>query len=122
MSSAVLDSLRAARGWINYNPGPPFDFLAGAHPATEEQLAVELDASRGVEHVGQWLSVAVLAHVANDVSSRAIPWRLGLWFGDAILDVEKRGGGVRSFPRVERLFRRRFTDPRNKKVPRRHGR
>ena len=38
----VLESLRAARGWVNYGPGPPFDFLAGAHPATEEQLTVEL--------------------------------------------------------------------------------
>ena len=38
----VLESLRTARGWINYHPGPPFDFLLGAHPATEEQLEVEL--------------------------------------------------------------------------------
>jgi len=38
----VRDSLRTGRGWINYNPGPPFDFLAGAHPAPKEQLEVEL--------------------------------------------------------------------------------
>src|SRR4051794_15159864 len=42
MDTDVLQSLRAAKGWVNYNPGPPFDFLAGAHPATEEQLAAEL--------------------------------------------------------------------------------
>ena len=38
----VLDSLRTTRSWINYGPGPPFDFLAGQHPATEEQLTEEL--------------------------------------------------------------------------------
>ena len=38
----VLDSLRTARSWINYGPGPPFDFVAGAHPATEAQLTEEL--------------------------------------------------------------------------------
>ena len=38
----VLESLLTGRGWVNYNPGPPFDFVAGAHPATEEQLEVEL--------------------------------------------------------------------------------
>jgi exo-beta-1,3-glucanase (GH17 family) len=38
----VLESLGAAKAWVNYNPGPPFDFLAGAHPATEEQLTTEL--------------------------------------------------------------------------------
>ncbi|HEX8771948.1 MAG TPA: hypothetical protein VF711_14385 [Acidimicrobiales bacterium] len=42
MSRDVLESLRTAKGWINYNPGPPFDFLGGAHPASEEQLTVEL--------------------------------------------------------------------------------
>jgi len=42
MGGDVLGSLRTAKGWINYNPGPPFDFLGGAHPATEEQLTVEL--------------------------------------------------------------------------------
>jgi exo-beta-1,3-glucanase (GH17 family) len=42
MAPEVLESLRTARGWVNYNPGPPFDFLAGAHPATEEQLTAEL--------------------------------------------------------------------------------
>ena len=30
MAVGVLESLRAARGWLNYLPGPPFDFLAGA--------------------------------------------------------------------------------------------
>ena len=42
MTVEVLEALRSARGWINYGPGPPFDFLAGAHPVTEEQLTVEL--------------------------------------------------------------------------------
>jgi len=38
----VLDALRDSRRWINHNPGAPFDFLAGRHPATEAQLASEL--------------------------------------------------------------------------------
>jgi exo-beta-1,3-glucanase (GH17 family) len=42
MAVEVLESLRTARAWVNYNPGPPFDFLAGEHPATEEQLTAEL--------------------------------------------------------------------------------
>ncbi len=42
MGGDVLGSLRTAKAWINYNPGPPFDFLGGVHPATEEQLTVEL--------------------------------------------------------------------------------
>ena len=41
-SMNVLDALRTTRTWINYGPGPPFDFLAGQHPATEEQLTEEL--------------------------------------------------------------------------------
>jgi len=42
MAADVLESLRTSRAWINYNPGPPFDFLGGAHPATPEQLRLEL--------------------------------------------------------------------------------
>jgi exo-beta-1,3-glucanase (GH17 family) len=38
----VVDALRTARTWINYNPGPPFDFLAGRHPVTDAQLEQEL--------------------------------------------------------------------------------
>lgn len=38
----VLESLRTSKEWINYNPGPPFDFIAGAHPAGPEQLTSEL--------------------------------------------------------------------------------
>jgi exo-beta-1,3-glucanase (GH17 family) len=39
----VLDALRTSRAWINYNPGPPFDFLGGQHPVTEAQLERELE-------------------------------------------------------------------------------
>lgn len=42
MSADVIESLRTSKKWINYGPGPPFDFLRGEHPATEEQLATEL--------------------------------------------------------------------------------
>ena len=42
MALEPLESLRTSRRWINYNPGPPFDFLAGAHPATPDQLRAEL--------------------------------------------------------------------------------
>jgi hypothetical protein len=38
----VLESLRTSRKWVNYFPGPPFDFLAGAHPASPQKLASEL--------------------------------------------------------------------------------
>jgi exo-beta-1,3-glucanase (GH17 family) len=41
-SMDVLDSLRTTRSWVNYNPGPPFDFVGGQHPATEAQLTEEL--------------------------------------------------------------------------------
>ncbi len=43
MPGNVLESLRTPTRWVNYNPGPPFDFLAGAHPATEDQLAADLE-------------------------------------------------------------------------------
>src|SRR5262245_53130521 len=42
MTADVIEALRTSRTFINYGPGPPFDFLAGQHPATEEQLASEL--------------------------------------------------------------------------------
>lgn len=43
MTADVIDALRTSKKWINYGPGPPFDFLAGQHPATEQQLATEFD-------------------------------------------------------------------------------
>jgi exo-beta-1,3-glucanase (GH17 family) len=42
MAADVIEALRSSRSWINYGPGPPFDFLAGQHPATDEQLTTEL--------------------------------------------------------------------------------
>jgi exo-beta-1,3-glucanase (GH17 family) len=42
MPEDVLVALRSSRAWINYNPGPPFDFLAGQHPVSEAQLEREL--------------------------------------------------------------------------------
>ena len=42
MAVDVIEALRTSRRWINYAPGPPFDFLAGEHPATDEQLTTEL--------------------------------------------------------------------------------
>ena len=39
----VVDALRTSRTWVNYNPGPPFDFLGGKHPATDAQLAPYAD-------------------------------------------------------------------------------
>jgi len=42
MTTDVLDALRTSSAWINYNPGPPFDFLGAQHPATEQQLRTEL--------------------------------------------------------------------------------
>jgi len=42
MVSDLLPALRTQRSWINYNPGPPFDFLLGKHPVTSKQLEAEL--------------------------------------------------------------------------------
>lgn len=42
MTRDVIDALRSSRRWINYQPGPPFDFLAGQHPVTDAQLTEEL--------------------------------------------------------------------------------
>jgi exo-beta-1,3-glucanase (GH17 family) len=42
VAADVIESLRVAKNWVNYGPGPPFDFLGGQHPATEEQLRTEL--------------------------------------------------------------------------------
>jgi exo-beta-1,3-glucanase (GH17 family) len=48
MPEDVLDALATSRAFINYNPGPPFDFLGGQHPATEAQLERELGILHGV--------------------------------------------------------------------------
>ena len=42
VATEVLESLRRGERWVNYAPGQPLDFVAGQHPATEEQLAGEL--------------------------------------------------------------------------------
>jgi hypothetical protein len=38
----VIESVQTSRAWVNYHPGPPFDFLGGEHPASEDQLRAEL--------------------------------------------------------------------------------
>ena len=43
MSDDVLEALQTRRAWINYSPARPFDFIAGQHPVTEEQLQAELE-------------------------------------------------------------------------------
>jgi exo-beta-1,3-glucanase (GH17 family) len=42
MPEGVLDALTTSRAFVNYNPGPPFDFLGGQHPVTDAQLEREL--------------------------------------------------------------------------------
>ncbi len=42
MVSDLFAALRTQRNWINYNPGPPFDFVVGKNPTTTEQLETEL--------------------------------------------------------------------------------
>lgn len=89
----VLESLRTARAWINYNPGPPFDFLAGAHPATEEQLTVELrrlhDAGfRGLVTNTMAFGLERAPQIAKDCGFEHVVAKLW-WQNDELLAAEK---------------------------------
>ena len=89
----VLESLRTARSWINYNPGPPFDFLAGAHPATEEQLTEELGrlhavGFRGLVTNAMAFGVERAPEIATDVGFDHVVAKLW-WQNDELLTTEK---------------------------------
>jgi exo-beta-1,3-glucanase (GH17 family) len=93
MPADVLESLRTNRAWINYNPGPPFDFLAGTHPATAEQLRAELtrlyDAGfRGLVTNTVAFGVEQAPQIAKDCGFEHVVAKLW-WQDDELLATEK---------------------------------
>lgn len=89
----VLESLRTASGWINYNPGPPFDFLAGAHAATEDQLTVELkrlrdSGFRGLVTNTMAFGLERAPQIAKDCGFEHVVAKLW-WQNDDLLTTEK---------------------------------
>jgi len=93
MAMDVLESLRTARAWVNYSPGPPFDFLAGAHPATEEQLGVELvrlhaAGFRGLVTNTMAFGLERAPQIAKDCGFEHVVAKLW-WQNDELLAAEK---------------------------------
>lgn len=93
MPADVLESLRTSRAWINYNPGPPFDFLAGAHPAHPEQLRLELkrlhDAGfRGLVTNTMAFGLEQAPQIAKDCGFEHVVAKLW-WQDDELLAREK---------------------------------
>ena len=93
MAVDVLESLRTARGWVNYGPGPPFDFLAGAHPATEDQLAAELGrlhaaGFRGLVTNTMAFGLERAPQIAKDCGFEYVVAKLW-WQNDELLAAEK---------------------------------
>jgi exo-beta-1,3-glucanase (GH17 family) len=93
MPADVLESLRTASGWINYGPGPPFDFLAGAHPATEEQLTIELkrlhdSGFRGLVTNTMAFGLERAPQIAKDCGFEHVVAKLW-WQNDELLAAEK---------------------------------
>jgi exo-beta-1,3-glucanase (GH17 family) len=89
----LLTALQSQRNWINYNPGPPFDFLAGKHPATSRQLESEL---RRLHHAGfRGLVTNTMAfglerapRIAKDIGFEHVVAKLW-WQDDDLLAREK---------------------------------
>ena len=93
MPADGLESLRTSRAWINYNPGPPFDFLAGTHPATAEQLRAELtrlhDAGfRGLVTNTMAFGVEQAPQIAKDCGFEHVVAKLW-WQDDELLATEQ---------------------------------
>ena len=93
MASDVLESLRTSRGWINYNPGPPFDFLAGQHPATDAQLETELrrlhdTGFRGLVTNTVAFGVERAPQIAKDVGFEHVVAKIW-WQDDELLALEQ---------------------------------
>jgi exo-beta-1,3-glucanase (GH17 family) len=89
----VLESLRTARGWVNYGPGPPFDFLAGAHPASEDQLTAELGrlhaaGFRGLVTNTMAFGLERAPQIAKDCGFEHVVAKLW-WQNDELLSAEK---------------------------------
>jgi hypothetical protein len=93
MSDDVLTALQTSRAWINYSPARPFDFVAGQHPVTEEQLQTELEllytqGFRGLVTNAMIYGLEAAPHVAKRVGFGHVIAKLW-WADDATLEVEK---------------------------------
>jgi exo-beta-1,3-glucanase (GH17 family) len=91
--TTVLDALRDSRKWINHNPGAPFDFLAGQHPVTDDQLAAELTrlheaGFRGLVTNTVAFGVERAPEIAKDCGFDHVVAKLW-WQDDDLLAVEK---------------------------------
>lgn len=100
----VLESLHASKAWINYNPGPPFDFLGGARPATSEQLASELQRLYGAGFRGLVTNTMAFGlenapQIAKDCGFEYVVAKLW-WQNDDLLAEEKRNLDV-ALPAVD---------------------
>ena len=89
----VLESLRTGRGWVNYGPGPPFDFLGGAHPVTEGQLEAELGRLHAVGFRGlvtntMAFGVERAPQIAKDCGFEHVVAKLW-WQNEELLGAEK---------------------------------
>ena len=92
-SMNVLDALRTTRTWINYGPGPPFDFLAGQHPATEAQLTEELGRLHAAGFRGLVTNTVAFGlerapEIAKQVGFDHVVAKLW-WQNDELLAIEK---------------------------------
>jgi hypothetical protein len=93
MSDDVLEALRTSRAWINYSPARPFDFIAGQHPVTEEQLQTELEllydfGFRGLVTNAMTYGLEAAPAVAKRIGFRHVIAKLW-WADDATLEIEK---------------------------------
>ena len=93
MANDLIESLLTSRNWINYQPGPPFDFLAGQHPVTEAQLTSELtrlhDAGfRGLVTNSVAFGLENVPQVAKDCGFEHVVAKIW-WQNDELLATEK---------------------------------
>ena len=94
MSDDVLKALQTSRAWINYAPARPFDFVAGQHPATEQQLQTELTllyerGFRGLVTNAMTYGLEAIPRVAKRLGFRHVIAKLW-WADDPTLEIEKR--------------------------------
>jgi hypothetical protein len=93
LSDGVLEALQTSRAWINYSPVRPFDFIAGQHPVTEEQLQTELEllcdfGFRGLVTNVMTYGLEAAPFVAKRIGFRHVIAKLW-WADDATLEIEK---------------------------------
>ena len=93
MTPDVIASLQTSRAWLNYHPGPPFDFLGGEHPVTEVQLEEELGrlhefGFRGLVTNAMAFGLQRAPQIAKDVGFAHVVAKLW-WQDEELLAVEK---------------------------------